>query len=74
MAKRFAYLERLDNDSAITYEGDYEFIYHLQISLLQALQEQGILNTIQYRQAQEKLNQQRRNRAKSILEKQGTCD
>ena len=69
MARKFAELHRIDNNEVITNETHYEFLYHLQDALLLALREQGILNIMQYHHAEEKLKQQRRDRAKSILEK-----
>lgn len=69
MARQFAILQRVDNNEEITKETHYEFLYHLQNSLLLALREQGRLNAMQQRHAEEKLKQQRRDRAKSILKK-----
>ena len=69
MARQFAELERIDNNEAITKETHYEFLYHLQSAMLLALREQRRLNAMQHRQAEEKLKQQRRDRAKNILEK-----
>ena len=69
MARQFAILQRVDNNEEITKETHYEFLYHLQNSLLLALREQGRLNAMQHRYAEEKLKQQRRDRAKSILKK-----
>ena len=69
MAKQFAVLQYIDNNEGITPENHYEFLYHLQSAILLALREQGKLNTIQYRHAEEKLKQQRLARAKNILEK-----
>lgn len=69
MARQFAELQRIDNNEAITKETHYEFLYHLQSAMLLALREQGRLNAMQHRYAEEKLKQQRRNRAKNILEK-----
>ena len=72
MAKQqFAKLQRIDNNEAITKETHYEFLNHLQRAMLLALREQGRLNSMQYSYAEEKLNQQRRDRTKSILEKRG---
>ena len=70
MAKQFAKLQRIDNDRKITKDTHYEFLYHLQSALLLALREQGTLNTMQHRHAEEKLKQRRRTRAKNILEKE----
>ena len=69
MAKRFAELQRIDNDEVITKETHYEFLYHLQNAILLALREQGRLTAMQYRYAEEALKQQRRERARGILEK-----
>ena len=69
MARQFAQLQRIDNNEAITKETHYEFLYHLQSAILLALREQGILNAMQHRYAEETLKQQRRDRAKCILEK-----
>ena len=69
MKRQFANLQHIDNNEAITKETNYEFLYHLQSAMLLALREQGRLNAMQHRHAEEKLKQQRRNRAKKILEK-----
>lgn len=69
MKKHFAKLERIDNNTLITQETSYDFLFHLQSALLLALQEQGTLTIMQYRQAAEKLKQQRGTRAKNLLEK-----
>ena len=68
MAKKFAKLQRIDNDRKITTETDCEFLHQLQSVLLLALQEQGRLSPMQHRQAQEKLNQQRRDRVRGQQE------
>lgn len=60
MAKRFASLARIDNNRKVTEETDGEFLYRLQSGLLMALKEQGRLNQMQYRHAQERLDHQRR--------------
>ena len=69
MKRQFANLQHIDNNEAITKETNYEFLYHLQSAMLLALREQGRLDVMQHRHAEEKLKQQRRNRAKKILEK-----
>ena len=69
MARKFAQLQRIDNNEAITQETHYEFLYHLQSAMLLALREQGMLNAMQYHHAEEKLKQQRRDRAKNLLKK-----
>ena len=68
-ARQFAELQQIDNNEAITKDTHYDFLYHLQSALLLALREQGRLNAMQHRHAEEKLRQQRRDRAKNILEK-----
>lgn len=69
MAKRYAQLQRIENDRSITKETDYEFLYTLQNALLLALKEQGRLTQMQYRHAEERLQAQRRERAKKLMEK-----
>ena len=69
MARRFAELQHIENNEEITKETQYEFLYHLQSAMLLALREQGRLDVMQHRHAEEKLKRQRRNRAKKILEK-----
>ena len=68
--KKFAALQQIDNGRKITPDSDYEFLYQLQTALLLALRERGTLNAMQYRQAEEKLKQQRRNRAKRLMERE----
>ena len=72
MTRQFAQLQHIDNNEAITEKTHYEFLYHLQSALLLALRERGKLNAMQHRHAEEKLKQQRRDRAKNILKK-GDC-
>ena len=74
MAKQFAVLQCIDNNEEITPENHYEFLYHLQNTLLLALREQGRLNAMQHRHAEEKLEKQRRDRAQNILKKGRACD
>lgn len=62
-------LQFIENDQWITKEEQYPFLHHLQRSLLLALRERGRLNAMQYRYAEERLNRQRRERAKKLLEK-----
>lgn len=69
MARRFAELQHIENNEEITKETQYEFFYHLQSAMLLALREQGKLNAMQCRHAEEKLKQQRCDWAKRILEK-----
>ena len=69
MKRQFANLQHIDNNEAITKETNYEFLYHLQSAMLLALREQGRLDVMQHRHAEEKLKQQRRNRAKKFLQK-----
>ena len=68
-ARKVPKLQSIENNEPITKETHYDFLYHLQCALLLALREQGRLNAMQYRHAEEKLKQQRRVRARSILEK-----
>ena len=68
-ARKVPKLQSIENNEAITKETHYDFLYHLQSAMLLALREQGRLNAMQHRHAEEKLKQQRRDRARSILEK-----
>lgn len=72
MAKQYASLEAIENDRKITKEADYEFLHQLQSGLLLALKERGRLNEMQYRHAQDRLNQQRREWRKKRQPKGGT--
>lgn len=74
MARKFAKLQRIDNDHKITKDMDYEFLYHLQNGLLLALKEQGRLNEMQYRTAEERLKQQRRDRARKRMQERGESE
>lgn len=69
MAKQFSKLQWIENDRRITKETDYEFLYQLQNALLLALKEQGRLSQMQYRHAEERLQAQRRERARKLMEK-----
>lgn len=64
IAKRFAKLDWIEHNEPITRENNYEFLYQLQYALLLALQEQGRLTPMQHRHAEEKLKEQRRERAR----------
>lgn len=64
MARKFVKLDRIEYNESITMESNYEFLYQLQNALLLALREQGILDPMQHRHAEEKLKQQRRDRAR----------
>ena len=68
MQKKFSVLQKIDNDRQITREEDAPFLYHLQRALLLALREQGRLHPMEYRQAEEALNRQRRERARKLQE------
>ena len=68
MAKKYAKLQLIDNNEGINVENHYEFLCHLQRSLLLALQERGRLNAMEYRHAEQSLLHQRRDRAKKLLE------
>ena len=69
MAKQYASLEAIENDRKITKETDNEFLHQLQSGLLLALKERGRLNEMQYRHAQDRLNQQRRDWTKKQQQK-----
>lgn len=60
MERRYASLERIENDRPITMETDALFLHHLQSGLLLALKEKGRLSELQYRRAQDRLDRQHR--------------
>lgn len=64
MRRKFAVLQRIDNNCKVTKEENEVFWYHLEQALLLSLREQGRLNPMEHRDAQERLKQQRRNHAK----------
>ena len=66
MARNFASLEGIENDHKITKATDEQFLHLLQSGLLLALKEQGRLSEMQYRTAQDRLDQQRRERTKKL--------
>ena len=61
MAGTFAALERIDNNRSISRASDPEFWYGMELSLLLALRERGVLNMSEYRHAEERLSRQFRN-------------
>ena len=69
MKRQFANLQHIDNNEVITKETNYEFLYHLQSAMLLALREQGRLDVMQHRHAEEMLKQQRRDRTRNLLKK-----
>ena len=69
MAVKFADLQRIDGERKVTKETDYEFLYQLQYALLLALKESGTMNIVQFQMAEERLREQRRNRARKLMEK-----
>ena len=69
MTKQFAQFQRIENEGPITPETHGEFLYYLQSAMLLALRERGTLTAMQYRCAEEKLRQQRREVTKMLSEK-----
>ena len=70
MERKFAKLQQIDHDERITREGHDAFLHLLQSALLLSLRERGWLNTMQHRHAEERLNRQRRERAKMLLQQE----
>ena len=68
MTRQRSVLQHIENNEAITNETHYEFLFHLEHALLLALREHGTLTAMQYRRAEERLTQQRRDRAKRLQE------
>lgn len=68
MARKLPQLQEIISNEPITGENHYDFLWHLQNALLLALREGERLNAVQLRFAMEKLNRQRRERAKKLLD------
>lgn len=58
----------VENNRNITKEDDSEFFFELQRGVLLTLKENGTLNEMQYRAAEEMLKDQRKELAKSLIE------
>lgn len=56
--KKYAQLVRIENNRKITVEAEAEFLHTLQHGLLLALWKEGILDLMQYRQAEQMLKAQ----------------
>ena len=69
MRAMYAALTHIDNNYSINMEKDYAFLYQLQYALLLALKESGTLNAAQFRLAEERLREQKRSRARKLMEK-----
>lgn len=63
----FSKLQRIEHSRRITEEPYDGFLYQMKSALLLALRERGILNAMQHRQAEQKLQQQRIARAKKRI-------
>lgn len=59
MKKRYSQLISIQNDHPVTQSTDPAFWFHLQYSLLLAMKEQGVINMVQLRHADDKLNRKR---------------
>jgi len=68
MRKQYAIFQKIEHNEHITEETHYLFLVHLQKAILLALREQGWLTAMQYRHAEDLLKQQRRDRAKQLLD------
>lgn len=67
-----AKLIKVENNWPISGQDDTEFFYELQRSVLLSLKESGTLTQMQYRNAEEVLNEQRRAIIRSKVEGGGT--
>lgn len=67
-----AKLIKVENNRPISRQDDTEFFYELQRSVLLSLKESGTLTQMQYRNAEEVLNEQRRAIIRSKVEGGGT--
>ena len=72
MERMLSKLQSIHHNEPITAENHYDFLYLLQSALLLAMRERERLNPMEYRYADEKLKEQRRNRARNILNSE-TC-
>lgn len=63
----FSKLQRIEHSRRITEETDDGFLYQTKSAVLLALREREILNAMQHRQAEQKLQQQRITRAKKRM-------
>ena len=69
MMRDRAVLQFIENDRRITGEQDSAFLYLYQNAVLLALKEAGTLTEAQYRYAEEKLKEQRRDDTRGGKEK-----
>ena len=67
MALRYAELMSTDRDRMISRNTDYDAWYTLEQGLLLALLESGTLSAMQYRMAEEALQEQRAERARRLM-------
>ena len=67
MALRYAELMSTDHDWMISRNTDYDAWYTLEQGLLLALLESGTLSAMQYRLAEEALQEQRAERARRLI-------
>jgi hypothetical protein len=72
--RQFGRLYRIDFNECITSEKHFDFLYHIQLSLLLGLKDLERLDMMQYRHAEEKLKQQRQDRAKAIRKMESNDD
>ena len=67
MALKFSKLMNVRGDREIRRDGDYDCWYTIEQGLLLALLESGTLSAMQYRLAEEALQEQRAERARRLI-------
>ena len=67
MALKFSKLMNVRGNREIRRDGDYDCWYSLEQGLLLALLESGTLSAMQYRMAEEALQEQRAERARRLM-------
>ena len=67
MALKFSRLMNIRDNREIRKDGDYDCWYTLEQGLLLALMESGTLSAMQYRMAEEALQEQRAERARRLM-------
>ena len=72
MALKFAELINIEGDREIRKNTDFDGWYNLELGLLLALKENGTLNAMQYRMAEDALREQRAERARRRIEEEST--
>jgi len=71
MKKKFAEIRHIENNEMIRWDTHYEFLCHLQLALLLALYERGILTMAQLHRAEKGLQKLRIEHTKTLQRGKG---